>query len=200
MRTDQITQRLLTVQLLLHHNPLARLRATTSSLGYRLTKANEVIQAIILHMETFNTYSQLGQWACAVLVECIYHIVPHIASTANDTDRNTAISALLSIKNLMQSMSSTQGSARRAQRVLKRIFTVVECSDTNLQNTNGTGLQFSRSDLASHSNEVGNPNAVLDTFQSSFAGWDFMSQFDFGSLEASGPDLLFWPSSLETFD
>ncbi|KAL6240953.1 hypothetical protein RBB50_012212 [Rhinocladiella similis] len=199
--------RLNIAQLLLHHNPFSRLRSSSNSLDLRLKKATEIVNAIVLHMETFDTYSQLGQWACAVLVECIYHIVPVVTSNISDSDRKTAISALRSIKVLMENMSTSQGSARRAQRALKRIFSVVERSDSSHGNESAVFARQKSSAAQlqeNHGTEGSTCSASLPEATTTSANlWsasDFSSQMDFFRLEeeASAADLLFWPSAFDS--
>lgn len=87
-----------------------------------------------MYMETFNSYSQMGQWACSVLGECIYHLAPFIGTANDEMTRTTALTSLLSIHSLMENMSMPQGSARRAQRSLRHILSTVESCDPNLHN------------------------------------------------------------------
>ncbi|KIW16969.1 hypothetical protein PV08_04160 [Exophiala spinifera] len=202
--------RLNTAQLLLHHNPFSRVRASSNTLDLRLKKAVEMVNAIVLHLETFDTYSQLGQWACAVLVECIYHIVPVVASNISDSDRNKAVSALHSIKALMENLSTSQGSARRAQRALKRVFSVVERGDNEHLNDSTASAQkkssaphLQVSDGAERSMcSAALPESPLSPWNI-WSDWDFSSQMDsFFRLdeEAGARDQSFSPLIFTSLD
>ncbi|KAF5707605.1 hypothetical protein FMUND_11013 [Fusarium mundagurra] len=82
--------RLATVQLLLHHNPLAPLSSSsTALLSFRLNKARELVEAIVIYMKTFKAYNQMGQWACSVLLECIYHLAPFVGPANEETNLKT---------------------------------------------------------------------------------------------------------------
>lgn len=120
----------------LHHNPLVCFREEQDALQFCSQIARGTVEAIVLHMNTFRTYSQLGQWACAVLVQCIYHLVPSIAAAGtSQADRGASLYALQTVKALLLYMSTHQGSAKRAQRALKRIFSAAERIGANDQNT-----------------------------------------------------------------
>ena len=175
------------------------------------------MEAIVVYMETFNTYSQLGQWACAVLVECIYHLVPFITADNDDADRRKAITALLSIKSLMENMSITQGSARRAQKSLQHIFSAVERCDPSPRNNaddsrslqqrpspSGSDAQLQRSgDADASKGTVGAgsfQNSTSTTFAHSSTS-DLLTQLELRSANKEDAfDMLFWPSSFDIFD
>ncbi|KAF4955779.1 hypothetical protein FGADI_4351 [Fusarium gaditjirri] len=217
--------RIATVQLLLHHNPLAPLSSSSIALSsFRLNKARELVEAIVIYMKTFKAYNQMGQWACSVLFECVYHLAPFIGPANEETSRRKAIASLLSVRDLMGDMARTQGSAHRAQRSLRRIFNAVESvelsppdSDSNLLLRESPTDSFPERGCSSrlqtrHSMDVSSEDPVrpepsqisASTISSVRSSREFLSPTlplgtePFDKLDAL--EVMFWPSSFERLE
>jgi len=117
--------RLNLLRMILRHNPLMDNEDDIDAMRLCGDIAVETVRAIVVYMDKYNCVGPLGHFAATTLVECICHLVPSLAATMPQSNREQAISTITQSHQLLQRISVHRGAAKRANKILERVFDAV---------------------------------------------------------------------------
>ncbi|KAJ2891127.1 hypothetical protein MKZ38_000909 [Zalerion maritima] len=113
------------LRMTLRHNPLMDNQDDVDTMRFCAAVSTETIEAVVVYINTYYCVGQLGHFTASTLVECICHLIPSLAVSLPQADRDAAIWAMSEVQRLLRRISQHRAVARRAEKVLEHVFDAV---------------------------------------------------------------------------